>query len=293
MLLNVFKYTERQAIKQVDTLNRTEDRSGLEVQLADIKNKIIILSGKGGVGKTTVAVNIAYSLALKGYEVGLLDVDIHGPNICKMLGVEDKRLENTSGKIEPIKVVSRLKAISTSAILETPDTPVIWRGPLKMKAIRQFLEEVNWGKLDYMIIDSPPGTGDEPLSVMQLIPDICGAIIVTTPQEVAMLDSRKSVQFAKLLKIPFIGIVENMSGLICPYCKKEIFLFKKGGGGKAAKELDVEFLGSIPIEIDMVDMCDQGRVLVKYKRDCAAADKIDSIVEYIKNKITIRPPVDK
>ena len=268
------------------TINKTQDISDLGEKLIDIKNKIIILSGKGGVGKTTIAVNMSYTLALKGYEVGLLDVDIHGPNIWKMLGIEDKRLENIDEKIEPIKVLKNLKAISTAAILETRDTPVIWRGPLKMKLIRQFLEEVNWGKLDYLIIDSPPGTGDEPLSVVQLISDISGAVVVTTPQEVAMLDSRKCVQFAKLLKIPFIGIVENMSGLICPYCKREIDLFKKGGGKKAAIELGVEFFGDIPVEVDLVDMCDKGKVLVQYKNDCIAAKNLKKIVENMESTIS-------
>ena len=263
-------------------IKNIQEDTELKKNISNIKNKFIVISGKGGVGKTTVSVNLAYSLVLRGYKVGLLDVDIHGPNVVKLLGIDRERL--TSGensKINPIKLFGNLEVISTASILETSDTPVIWRGPLKMKMINQFLKDVNWGKLDYLIIDSPPGTGDEPLSVAQLIPDLTGAIVVTTPQEVALLDSRKSVQFAKQLKISYIGIIENMSGLICPYCKKEIDLFKKGGGRKAALELGVEFLGSIPLEPDIVKLSDEGKVFVKYKDESTASKRLGEIVEKI------------
>ena len=259
-----------------------QDDAELKENLSNIENKFIIISGKGGVGKTTVSVNLAYSLALKGYEVGMLDVDIHGPNVAKLLGIDNEKLtSDENSRINPIKLLDNLKVISTASILESSDTPIIWRGPLKMKMINQFLKDVNWGKLDYLIIDSPPGTGDEPLSVAQLISDLTGAIVVTTPQEVALLDSRKSVQFAKQLKIPYIGIVENMSGLICPYCKKEIDLFKKGGGKKAALELGVEFLGSIPLEPDIVKLSDEGKVFVKYMDESTASKRLGEIVEKI------------
>ena len=259
-----------------------QDDAELKENLSNIKNKFIVISGKGGVGKTTVSVNLAYSLVLKGYKVGLLDVDIHGPNVVKLLGIESEKLtSDENSKINPIELFGNLKVISTASILETSDTPVIWRGPLKMKMINQFLRDVNWGKLDYLIIDSPPGTGDEPLSVAQLIPDLTGAIVVTTPQEVALLDSRKSVQFAKQLKISYIGIIENMSGLICPYCKREIDLFKKGGGRKAALELGVEFLGSIPLEPDIVKLSDEGKVFVKYRDGSTASKRLGEIVEKI------------
>ena len=257
-----------------------EDKE-LKKNISNIKNKFIIISGKGGVGKTTVAVNLAYSLAMKGYDVGVLDVDIHGPNICKMFGVDNKRLTSSNSKINPIKILDNLKIISTASLIETPDTPVIWRGPLKMKVISQFLRDVNWGKLDYLIIDAPPGTGDEPLSVAQLIPDLNGAIVVTTPQEVAVLDSRKSIQFAKKLNIPYIGVIENMSGFICPYCGREINLFKKGGGIKAAEELHVDFLGDIPFELDMVELSDNGKVFVKYKKNSIISKKVNKIAEEI------------
>ena len=257
-----------------------EDKE-LKKNISNIKNKFIIISGKGGVGKTTIAVNLAYSLAMKGYDVGVLDVDIHGPNICKMFGADNKRLTSTNSKINPIQILDNLKIVSTASLIETPDTPVIWRGPLKMKVISQFLRDVNWGKLDYLIIDAPPGTGDEPLSVAQLIPDLNGAVVVTTPQEVAVLDSRKSIQFAKKLNIPYIGVIENMSGFICPHCGKEINLFKKGGGIKAAEELHVDFLGDIPFELDMVELSDNGKVFVKYKKNSIISKKVNKIAEEI------------
>ncbi len=258
----------------------SEDKE-LRKNISNIKNKFIIISGKGGVGKTTIAVNLAYSLAMKGYDVGVLDVDIHGPNICKMFGADNKRLTSTNSKINPIQILDNLKIVSTASLIETPDTPVIWRGPLKMKVISQFLRDVNWGKLDYLIIDAPPGTGDEPLSVAQLIPDLNGAIVVTTPQEVAVLDSRKSIQFAKKLNIPYIGVIENMSGFICPHCGKEINLFKKGGGIKAAEELHVNFLGDIPFELDMVELSDNGKVFVEYKKNSIISKKVNKIAEEI------------
>jgi ATP-binding protein involved in chromosome partitioning len=261
-----------------------EDRK-LKENISNINQKLMIISGKGGVGKTTIAVNLAYALSLKGYKVGLLDVDIHGPNVVKLLGIENKKLTSgTDSKIDPIKLSENLKVVSTASMLESSDTPLIWRGPLKMKIISQFLRDVNWGELDYLIIDSPPGTGDEPLSVAQLIEDLSGVIVVTTPQEVAMLDSRKSIQFARQLNIPYIGIIENMSGFTCPYCGKKIDLFNKGGGKKAADELDVEFLGDIPIDKEIVDLSDSGSAFVKHgNKDSAAFKKIEEVVKRVES----------
>jgi Mrp family chromosome partitioning ATPase len=261
-----------------------EDRK-LEKNISNIKQKLMIISGKGGVGKTTVAVNLAYSLSLRGYKVGLLDVDIHGPNVVKLLGIENKKLTGSEdSKINPIRLSENLKVVSTASMLESSDTPLIWRGPLKMKVISQFLRDVNWGELDYLIIDSPPGTGDEPLSVVQLIKDLSGVIVVTTPQEVAMLDSRKSIQFARHLNIPYIGIIENMSGFTCPHCGKKIDLFNKGGGKKAADELGVEFLGDIPIDKEIVDLSDSGSVFVKYgNAGSVAFKKIEEVVKRIES----------
>ena len=266
-------------------IQELEQEKRLKSNLAKIKNKLIVMSGKGGVGKTTVAVNLAYGLAIKGNKVGILDVDIHGPNIAKMLGIEGKRLVAFDLGIEPIEVLPNLKAVSIALLFENRDQPIIWRGPLKMITIKQFLADVNWGELDYLIIDSPPGTGDEPLSVCQLIPDINGAIVVTTPQDVAILDSRKSILFAKELKIPFIGIIENMSGFMCPHCKKEIDLFGTGGGEKSAQDLNVPFLGRIPIEPEIVKLGDSGQPFVYFRKETLTANImhgiISKIIEYL------------
>jgi len=270
-----------------------EQDKRIKNNLLRIKNKLIVISGKGGVGKTTVAVNLAYALAIKGDKVGILDADIHGPNIAKMLGVEGKRLIVSDSGIEPVHVLPNLAAVSLALILENQDQPVIWRGPLKMLTIKQFLADVNWGKLDYLIVDSPPGTGDEPLSVCQLIPDINGAIIVTTPQDVAILDSRKSVLFAKQLKVPVVGIIENMSGFICPHCKREIDLFGIGGGEKAASDLGVPFLGRIPVEPEMVKFGDSGQPFIHFKRETQTAKIMNEIINRITDYLKIDKKVKK
>ncbi|MDY6965188.1 MAG: Mrp/NBP35 family ATP-binding protein [Halobacteriota archaeon] len=260
-----------------------QDKAVLD-RLSKIKNKIMVMSGKGGVGKTTVAVNLALALAAKGLTVGLMDADIHGPNVPKMLGI-DKMLPSVSdGKILPVMVPPRLKVISMAFLLPDTDAPVIWRGPMKMTAIRQFLADVEWGELDYMIIDLPPGTGDEPLSVAQLIPDIDGSIIVTTPQDVALLDSRKTVNFARQLKTPIIGIVENMSGFVCPKCGEKIDLFKVGGGKRAAEDMGVPFLGAVPIDPKIVEDADSGKPFILDRSDASEsfekiADKVREVAQ--------------
>jgi len=184
-------------------------------------------------------------------------------------------------KINPIKVLDNMEVISTASIIDDPDTPVIWRGPLKMKLIKQFLGDVNWGSLDYLIVDSPPGTGDEPLSVIQLITDLDGAIVVTTPQEVALLDARKSIKFARTLKVPFIGLIENMSGLICPNCGKNIDLFGSGAGKKTAKDMDIIFLGEIPMDPEVIKSCDNGSLFKELEKKSAVAESIMKITEII------------
>ena len=248
--------------------------------LGKIKHKIIVMSGKGGVGKSTVATNLAFSLSQQGHEVGLLDVDINGPNIAKMLGIEDERLGVGKGTISPVIVPPHLKVVSMAFLLQNKDTPVIWRGPLKMGVIRQFLGDVEWGDLDYLIIDLPPGTGDESLSIAQLIPG-GNALIVTTPQDVALLDSRKAVNFAKTLKMPIIGILENMSGLHCPHCNKEIDLFKTGGGFKAATDLMVPFLGQIPLDPKIVETGDSGKPFILKYSDSQSAREFNDIIKKI------------
>ncbi len=236
----------------------------VEKTLAPIRHKIFILSGKGGVGKSTVAVNLAVSLAAQGYRIGLLDIDLHGPNVPKMLGLDGWTLSTDvkAGKIVPFRPFPRLQVVSMAGFLPRDDAPVIWRGPLKRMAIRQFLVEVAWGTLDYLLVDSPPGTGDEALSIVQLIPDADGALFVTTPQELSILDVKKSVEFARKLNLPILGILENMSGLQCPHCGDPIPLFREGGGKRAAEELGVPFLGTLPISSDMPDHCDRGRPYV-------------------------------
>ena len=261
-------------------------REKINHRMGKIKHKLLIVSGKGGVGKSMVAVNLAYGLLFQGKAVGILDVDIHGPSLAKMVGIEDRRLKfSDNNVIEPIVITSSLKIVTMASLLEDADTPIIWRGPLKMKLISQFLGDVNWGELDYLVIDSPPGTGDEPLSIAQLVPGLSGAIIVTTPQEIALLDSRKSVNFAKSLKVPVTGIIENMSGLICPHCGERIDLFKTGGGERAAAELKVAFLGRIPIEPAIVDSTDQGRPFIRAYGKTSTARLMSEIVEKIMQRV--------
>lgn len=256
--------------------------------LMRIKHKIIVTSGKGGVGKSTVSANIAMVLAMRGYDVGLLDADIHGPNIPKMFHIEDAMLYADDEGIMPIIVPPSLKIMSMAFLIQDPDNPVIWRGPMKIGALRQFVADVRWGNLDYLIVDLPPGTGDEPLTVAQLMPDADGMVVVTTPQEVALLNSRKSVGFARQLKMPVLGIIENMSGFVCPNCRKEVDLFKKGGGEQAAKELDVPFLGSIPVDPKVVISGDEGMPVVLADSDSPAALAFNQIVDRLVEKARAR-----
>jgi Mrp family chromosome partitioning ATPase len=241
-----------------------------------IKHKIIIASGKGGVGKSTVSVNLARALQMKGLRVGVLDADITGPDIPKLLGIEDQKLMQGSEGIEPADA-NGIKAASMALILSSRETPVVWRGPMKMAAIKQFIQDVNWGDLDFLIVDLPPGTSDEPLSVLQLIPDLAGAIIVTTPQEVSLLDSRKAVNMVKAMKLPVLGIVENMSGLKCPHCQETINIFGSGGGERMAEEMDVPFLGAIPIDPQVCALGDSGQTFAGCKTQ--AGESFALIVE--------------
>jgi ATP-binding protein involved in chromosome partitioning len=258
---------------------RAEDTK-IGQRLARIKNRLLVFSGKGGVGKSTVAANLALALSEKGLRVGALDVDIHGPNLAKMLGVEGQKLEGTADTIRPVQVGPNLSLVSMSFLTAGPDNPVIWRGPMKMKVIEQFLGDVEWGDLDWLVIESPPGTGDEPLSIAQLVP-ATGAVIVTTPQEVSVLDSRKAVVFAQRLGLKILGIIENMSGLVCPHCGQSIDLFKTGGGERAALEMGVPFLGRIPIDPRIVVSGDEGRPFVAGTGDSDAARAFAAIVDKI------------
>lgn len=270
---------KKQPEKEDQCLYKRGMGKGKVAIMQNIKHKIMVMSNKGGVGKSTIAFNLAYGLGEAGKNVGVLDADLHGPSMAKMSGFQGKRLAAEANKILPIEVTPNLKLVSLALILGLQDEPVIWRGPLKMKAIKQFVEDVEWGKLDYLIIDSPPGTGDEPLSIIQLISGFDGVIIVTTPQEIALLDSRKAVNFVKELKVPVLGIIENMSGFTCPHCGEEVDLFKKGGGEKAAQEMRVSFLGRIPFEPGIVEFGDNGNPFIK--KESKAADAMRNIVRRI------------
>ena len=239
-----------------------QDLQMIKEKMANIKYKFIVISGKGGVGKSSVAVNFAASLAKKGNKVGILDADIHGPNVPKMLGVENEKPSGSNKDIVPINVSENLQAISTAFFLAAKEDAVIWRGPMKHNLLKQFLGKVKWGELDYLIVDLPPGTGDEALSITQLIENVSGALVVTTPQDVALLDSRKSITFCREMHVPLIGVIENMSGMICPYCHKKINLFKTGGGERIADEMKVPFIGRIPLDPQIVTSTDDGRPFV-------------------------------
>ena len=264
-----------------DNLEQWKEREALSKRLGKIKHKIMVMSGKGGVGKSTIATNIAFALSQKGLHVGLMDIDIHGPNIPKMLGIEWGQVGGEAGNLQPVFYSPHLKVMSIGFFLRMEADAVIWRGPLKMTLIKQFLRDVDWGELDYLIIDSPPGTGDEPLSVCQLIEEADGALIVTTPQDVALIDIRKAVTFCRQVNMPILGIIENMSGFVCPHCGKRTDLFKCGGGKKVAEEMGVPFLGSIPIDPSVVVACDEGVPTIARKPDSEVTKAVKQIVDII------------
>ncbi|HHO75257.1 MAG TPA: chromosome partitioning protein ParA [Deltaproteobacteria bacterium] len=239
----------------------TEDQA-LKNRLSLIKHKIMVLSGKGGVGKSTVAANVAVALAMEGRRVGILDIDFHGPSIPTLLNLEGRQIQHDGESLLPAELAEGVKVISLGFFLKDPSDAVIWRGPMKMNVIKQLLTEVKWGELDYLIMDFPPGTGDEPLSVAQLVPDSDGAIIVTTPQNLSTIDVRKSITFCRKLNVPVIGVIENMSGFVCPECRTVLDIFKTGGGEKMASEMGVPFLARIPIDPQVVEASDSGSPFV-------------------------------
>ncbi len=253
------------------------EHQALEERLRSIKHKIIVLSGKGGVGKSTVAVNVAVALLKAGHRVGLLDVDIHGPSIPTMLGMQNETVRTQDDQIVPVEHAG-LKVMSIGFLLRQRDEAVIWRGPMKMGVIKQFLKDVTWGDLDYLIIDSPPGTGDEPLSVCQLAAPLDGALVVTTPQDVATADVRRSINFCRKLDLPVLGVIENMSGFACPHCGTTTDIFKSGGGERMAKDMGVPFLGRIPIDPRLGAACDDGQPFVYHQASTETAGAFANIV---------------
>ena len=260
--------------------------------LKQIRHKLVVMSGKGGVGKSSVAVSLALGLARRGKKVGLMDVDLHGPNVLRMLGLKQP-LDLTHAQFDlPPDLFDNLKVISVEAIMRDREMAVIWRGPLKHQLIRQFISEVQWGDLDYLVVDSPPGTGDEPMSVAQTIPD-AQAVIVTTPQEISLADVRKSLNFCEKINMKVLGIVENMSGYACPHCGKDLPLFKRGGGEKTALAAKVPFLGALPFDPAVVEAADEGRLLDVKEADSPFFQALKPIVDHILETLPLTPLVTR
>jgi len=256
----------------------------IQNNMSKIKHKLVVISGKGGVGKTTVAVNLAISLASVGLRVGILDVDITGPNVSKMLGISPEvrpRVDADAKKFYPVEGPLNTKVMSMSFLMQDSDTPVIWRGPMKMGAVRQFLGDAHWGDLDYLICDLPPGTSDETLDILQLIPDE-NVIVVSTPQEVALMDARKTIAMSKTMERKVLGIIENMSGFKCPHCSEYIDLYPPGGAEKASQDFNIELLGKIPFETEVGQQGDQGLPFVLRYPESESAQAFKGIVKKIR-----------
>jgi len=270
-----------------------QQEQNLRTRMEKIKHKVAVISGKGGVGKSTITVNLAVAFAMHGHasHVGILDADIHGPSVPKILGLTGQRLQAGPPGVFPVLGALGIKVVSMDFLLPDENAPVIWRGPLKMTAIRQFLSDIVWGDLDILFIDLPPGTGDEPLSVAQLLPEMDGVIIVTIPSEVSQIVVKKAVTFARKLGMPIIGIVENMSGFVCPNCGTKVDIFQSGGGKKIAEEMGISFLGGIPIEQKISEASDKGvPFVVEYANSPASkalteiAEKVETFLKTKKSK---------
>jgi ATP-binding protein involved in chromosome partitioning len=271
-----------------------EREQSLKLRMSKIRHKIAVISGKGGVGKSTVTVNLAVAFAMRGYanSVGILDADIHGPCVPNMLGLKGRRLLPDPEGMLPVIGPLGIKVVSMAFLLPNDEAPVIWRGPLKMVAIEQFLSDTVWGELEFLFIDLPPGTGDEPLSIMQLIPNMDGVVIVTTPNRVAQDVVKKAVTFAKQLNIPIVGIIENMNSFICPKCGQQTDIFKAGGGQQMATGLSVPFLGSIPIDPRICQDSDDGTPFIIKHADSAATNAFTEITKRIEHFLENRKKVE-
>ncbi len=272
---------DRAEPRQDPQREREEQQKRLTQRMAAIRHKVAVLSGKGGVGKSTVAANLAVALAGEGFRVGLLDVDVHGPSIPKLLGLEEAQVFSDGQDIVPAAHGPNLRVMSIAFLMRDVDEAVIWRGPLKMSFLRQVLADVEWGELDFLILDLPPGTGDEPLSVCQLIPDAAGAIVVTTPQDLSVSDVRRCVTFCRRLKLPVLGVLENMSGFVCPHCGKEVEIFGEGGGRRMAESMGVPLLGRVPIDPDVVRVSDGGEPFVESRPESPATRAFLDAIEPI------------
>ncbi len=270
-----------------------QQENAITRSLGKIKNKILVMSGKGGVGKSTVSVNLALGLAKKGYKVGLMDVDLHGPDVVRMLDLKGsiQPPAKEDDLIAPLQYNDNLKVVSLEYMMQDRDEAIIWRGPLKIQAIRQFVADMDWGDLDYLIIDAPPGTGDEPLTIAQTIPRV-KAVVVTTPQKVALADVRKSINFCKTVKMDIVGVVENMSGFVCPNCNEKVDIFKNGGGEEIAREFDLPFLGRIPMDPRVVVAGDDGKPYLSSDESSPATQAFATIVTAVeKRNPPVAPPV--
>lgn len=261
-----------------------KEEAAIKNSLSRIKHKLFVLSGKGGVGKSSVSANLAASLSKKGYKTGLMDVDVHGPSIAQMFGMKELLDITPEQLLLPKQVNENLKVVSVQALMQDQDQAIIWRGPAKTGMIRQFVSSVDWGELDFLVIDAPPGTGDEPLTVVQTIPEALG-VIITTPQEVALADIRKSISFCKTVRLNTLGIVENMAGFKCPHCSESIDLFSSGGGEKTATSQGLGFLGSIPFDLRVVASGDKGVPVMLEDQESDFTKAFDTVVENIINKL--------
>ncbi len=256
-----------------------EQEQRIRERVAAIRHTILVISGKGGVGKSTIAANLAWALALRDLQTGLLDADIHGPSIPLMTGVRGQTTTGSADVIYPVPVNNSLKVMSIGFLLQDEQAPVIWRGPLRSNIIRQFIANVEWGTLDYLVVDLPPGTGDEPLTVAQSFPHADGAVVVTTPQEASLEDCRKAVNFVRAVELPVLGVIENMSGFVCPHCGKVTDVFGRGGGEQMAEQMNVPFLGRIPLAAEVVALSDEGQSVFTAEVPVAIKQAFEAIVE--------------
>lgn len=281
------KFNTRMKTQTIDEAQREMEEAILAQRMDHIRQKIVVMSGKGGVGKSTVAANLAVGLSQAGMAVGLLDVDVHGPSIPQLLGVQSQTTHLIENELQPVRVSDRLLVMSIGFLVTSPTDAVIWRGPRKYGLIRQFLKDVRWGRLDYLVVDSPPGTGDEPLAVAQLVGKPAMAVLVTTPQDLAVSDVRRSVSFCRTVDLPILGIVENMSGFACPACGHRVDVFKSGGGEALAGEMDVHFLGRVPLDPAVVSHGDSGQSSTSLKRAGGSAEAFQDIVQTVLDRTRV------